>query len=471
MNERFSGLYTDMYELTMAQAYFTDGTGGRQAVFDYFFRTIPFEGGYVIFAGLEDFLDFLEAVFFPDDDLEYLRQLGFRKDFLDELAGFRFRGAVFSVREGEPVFPCEPVMRVEGGLMETQIVESALLNIINFQSLIATKAARIRSVAGDREVSEFGMRRAHSAAAVHGARAAVIGGCQSTSNLLAARRYGLRPVGTMAHSYIESYGDELTAFRKFAESNPDKCVLLVDTYDTLKSGLPNAVKVAGEMEKRGQRLAGIRLDSGDLAYLSRAARRILDSAGLSYVKIVASNLLDEWLIRSLIEQNAPIDVFGVGTNLATGAPDASLDGVYKLTEIDRKPRLKLSDSLSKTTLPGRKKIFRFSGGDGSFRADAISLDGELRPGRMVHPYEPGKELDLSSFAGEELLAPVMKNGRRTGPRTGVSSIAAYSAGRLKALPAEHKRFENPHVYKIGLSPELAVLRNELAGLAEKGKGT
>lgn len=467
MEAHFSGLYTDMYELTMAQAYFVNGTAGKRAVFDYFFRTIPFQGGYVIFAGLEDLLEFLEGFCFSSDDIEYLRSLGFRDDFLKVLSDFRFQGSLYSAREGEVVFPREPVIRVEGRLVETQVIESGLLNIINFQSLIATKSARIRSVAGERHISEFGLRRAHSTGAIHAARAAVIGGCDSTSNVLAARRYGLRPVGTMAHSYIESYGDELTAFRKFAASNPENCVLLVDTYDTLKIGLPNAITTAKEIERRGHRLVGIRLDSGDLAYLARAARQALDSEGLGYVKIVVSNLLDEHLIRSLLAQGAPIDIFGVGTQLATGAPDGSLDGVYKLAEVDGNPRLKLSDSLSKTTLPGRKKIIRHSDRDDFFRADVICLVQETSPGRMVHPYEPGIESELASLSGEELLVKVMEDGKRTGPPLGVPSIAAYASERLKALPPEHIRLENPHIYKVGLSVELAALRNKLTGRLEK----
>lgn len=467
MHTPLSGLYTDMYQLTMAQAYFADGTMEKRAVFDYFFRTVPFQGGYVIFAGLEDLLDFLEGFSFSPDEIDYLRSLGFRDDFLKALEGFRFRGSVYSVREGEPVFPGEPVIRVEGRLIETQVVESGLLNIVNFQSLIASKAARIRSVAGDRHISEFGMRRAHSLASLHASRAAVIGGCDSTSNVLAARRYGLRPVGTMAHSYIESYDDELTAFRKFASSNPRNCILLVDTYDTLKSGLPNAIKTAKEMEGRGDKLGGIRLDSGDLAYLARAARQALDSEGLGYVKIVASNLLDEHLVRSLLAQGAPIDIFGIGTQLATGAPDASLDGVYKLAEIDGRPRLKLSDSLSKTTLPGKKKIVRCSDREGLFRADAVCLTSEDSPLRMVHPYEPGQDLDLTPFSGEELLAELMEDGRRVGPRTDVSSIAAYAVSRLRRMPEEHKRLENPHLYKVGLSVELAALRDSLTARLRK----
>ncbi len=455
------GLYTDLYQLTMAQAYFRDGAAEMPAAFDYFFRTLPFGGGFVVFAGLADFCDYLEGLGFAAGDLEYLASLGFASDFLDHLGRLRFRGSVTAVREGEVVFPLEPVVRVEGRLLEAQIVETALLNVLNFESLVATKAARLRQAAGNRVVSEFGLRRSHGLGGVQASRAAVIGGCDSTSNVYAARLYGLRPAGTMAHSYVESHADELTAFRRFAKSRPEGCILLVDTYDTLHSGVPNAIIVAREMAARGGRLFGIRLDSGDLAYLSKQARRLLDEAGLPYVKIAASNLLDEYVIRSLVEQGAPIDIFGVGTRLATGAPDGSLDGVYKIVEAGGDPRLKLSESLNKTSLPGRKRIFRCLDADGRFAADAVALEDETDVARMVHPFEPLKELDLTEFLREPLLETVVENGLRRGAGLKVPEIAAYARERLAALPEEHKRFENPHVYKVGLSERLTALRDEL----------
>jgi nicotinate phosphoribosyltransferase len=461
MLEGHTGLYTDMYELTMAQAYLRDGTAEEPAVFDYFFRKLPFGGGFVVFAGLADLLELIESLRFSAEDLDYLKGLGFAAEFLQYLGRFRFRGAVFSVREGEVVFPLEPVVRVEGGLLETQLVETALLNFLNFESLIATKAARLRLAAGPRLLSEFGLRRSHGLGGIHASRAAVIGGCDTTSNVYAAWRFGLRPAGTMAHSYIESHATELEAFRKFSESRPEGCIFLVDTYDTLRSGLPNAIRAAKEMEGRGHRPYAVRLDSGDLAYLAKQARRMLDEAGLGYVKIMASNLLDERVIRSLLAQGAPIDLFGVGTRLATGAPDGALDGVYKLAEAGGEPRLKLSENLAKTTLPGRKAIVRCSDADGLFEADAILLEDEPDAARMVHPFEPGKSLRLEDFRKERLHVKVMEDGRRLGDTDPVDRIAAYAQDRLAALPEEHKRIENPHIYKVGLSDRLAGLRDDL----------
>ncbi len=456
-----SGIYTDMYQLTMAQAYFLDGTSEKPASFDYFFRRIPFEGGFVVFAGLADALDLIAGFRYALVDLEYLGSLGFRPEFIDRLGRFRFSGSILSVREGEVVFPLEPVVRVDASLLEAQLIETALLNIVNFESLVATKAARLRLAAGPRGLSEFGLRRAHGLGGILASRAAVIGGCDTTSNVYAAHRYGLKAAGTMAHSYIESHGDELEAFRRFSEAHPDGCVFLVDTYDTLRSGVPNAILAAREMEARGLRLFAIRLDSGDLAYLSKKARAELDDAGLGYVKIVASNLLDEHLIKSLLDQGAPIDIFGVGTKLATGAPDGALDGVYKLSEAAGEPCLKLSDTLSKTTLPGRKRIVRYRDAAGLFEADAIGLESEGAIPRMIHPFEPGQSLELEALRAETLLQKVVVDGKYTIPDEPVDAIAAYARERLAALPVEHKRFENPHVYKVGLSEKLAALRDRL----------
>ncbi|PMP93622.1 MAG: hypothetical protein C0168_11445 [Candidatus Aminicenantes bacterium] len=277
----------------------------------------------------------------------------------------------------------------------------------------------------------------------------------------AARLFSLEPAGTMAHSFIESHGEEFQAFMKFVEANPDRAVLLVDTYDTLRSGVPKAIKAAKELEKRGLKLQGIRLDSGDLAYLSKKARALLDAAGLNQVKIVASNLLDELVIRSLIEQQAPIDLFGVGTKLVTGFPDAALDGVYKLSVFDGQPRMKLSDNLTKTTLPGRKQVARFKDEQGAFMADVIHLAEENLPEKMFHPFDPEKSLILSQYQDEELMVKVMAEGKSLKVETDVGRLANYARERLSFLPAEHKRFEFPHVYKVGLSPGLLALRNNL----------
>ncbi len=461
MIEKHLGLYTDMYQLTTGQAYFQDAKSELPACFDYFFRKIPFGGGYVLFAGLADALELLTRLRFESDDISYLRSLGFSEDYLEYLGDFRFSGDIHSVREGEVVFPVEPIARVEGRLLEAQIIETLLLNILNFESLIATKASRMRLAAGDRILSDFGLRRAHAFGAAHASRAAVVGGFDSTSNVYAAFRYGLRPAGTQAHSYIESYGDDLSAFRKYAEAFPDQCILLVDTYETLRSGVPNAIRVAKELGERGHRLIGIRLDSGDLAYLSKTARQMLDEAGLNDVKIVASNLLDEHLIKSLLEQGAPIDIFGVGTKLVTGAPDASLDGVYKLAQVGGEPRLKLSENLSKTTLPGRKKVLRSLDDRGFFRADAVVLEEEDEPQRMYHPSETEKSLDLSGFRKENIFHLVMESGRPLERKAKPEDISDYARKRLSQLPPEHKRFENPHIYRVGLSQRLLDLRTEL----------
>ena len=455
------GLFTDKYELTMAQAYFKGGRIQSKAVFDYFFRNLPFQNGFLVFAGLQDFVQLLRDFTFSDQAIDFLHHDHFEPDFLDYLKSFRFKGTIHAMREGEIVFPYEPLMRVEGTLIETQIIETLLLNILNFESLIATKAARVRLAAGDRAVSDFGLRRAHGLGGIHASRAAIIGGCDSTSNVLSAFRYGLLPVGTIAHSFIQSFLDELSAFREYARFNPDTCFLLVDTYDTLNSGIPNAITVAKELERNGHRLVGIRIDSGDLAYLSKKARQMLDDAGLDYVKISVSNQLDERVIKSLLEQGAPIDLFGVGTRLITGQPDSALDGVYKLSVSDGQPRMKISNSLSKTTLPGVKKVFRYSNGDGGFLADAIVLDDEQEIEYIYHPFEKEKHFRVAGYKKESLFEKVVDRGELTLKLQSVPEIASFVRERLNLLPPEHKRFEYPHIYKVGISKKLRLLRDEM----------
>ncbi len=455
------GLYLDFYELTMAQGYFLSNRHNLRANFDYFFRNNPFGSGFTVFAGLSDFLELLNIFRFGTEAIDYLHQRGFKDEFLDYLKYFQFKGNIYSVQEGEIVFPYEPLIRVEGNIIETQIIESMLLNVINFESLIATKARRIRFVAKDKVVSDFGLRRGQGLASLFASRAAIIGGINSTSNVLAAFNYDLTPAGTQAHSWIQSFGDELEAFRKFAEFYPDNCVLLVDTFDTLKSGIPNAIKVAKELEEKGKKLKAIRLDSGDLAYLSKKARKILDEAGLKYVKIVASNQLDEYLIKSLYEQNAPIDFFGVGTNLITGQKDAALDGVYKISMIDNKPTIKLSEDISKVTLPGVKTIYRYYNGEDKFYADCIALDNETEIEMMFHPFDIYKKCSLKDLKREEILKKVVENGEVLLMNKTVQQIAEYNQFRFSQLPDEHKRFEFPHIYKVGISPELRKLRDEL----------
>src|SRR5690554_2536895 len=445
----------------MAQIYFNTKPTAT-AVFDYDFRRIPFNGGYVVFAGLENVLDLLENLSFTDSDISYLRQFDFEPAFLDYLANFRFRGSIFSCKEGDVVFPNRPILQVEANIMEAQIVETVLLNILNFQTLVATKASRIRHTAPDSTLLEMGLRRAHATGGYYATRATLIGGFDGTSNVKSAKDFRLPCSGTMAHSFIQSYDDELEAFRDFARIRPKDCVLLIDTYNTLKEGLPNAITVAKEMEGRGERLLGVRLDSGDLAYLAKKSREMLDGAGLGYVKIVASNQLDEYVISSLKDQGAPIDIFGVGTNLVTGKPDASLGGVYKLSEFNGDPRIKVSENIIKVSLPCKKQVYRMIDDNEMFLgADAIGIASEDKIKRMYHPFDFNKEMDLQDFKHEALLKPVMVNGKGTIGKKTINEIAAFTKERLKLLPAEYKRFENPHIYKVGLSEALKSQRDKL----------
>jgi nicotinate phosphoribosyltransferase len=464
----YTATYTDHYQLTMSQVYFLKGQKDNQAVFDYFFRKLPFDGGYAVFAGLEDLLNVLEILTFDKQDLDFLKGKGFHPEFIKYLKKFRFTGNIYTSREGEIVFPTSPILQVEANIIEAQIIETILLNILNFQTLIATKASRMRQAAGERKLIDFGLRRAQGPGGYYASRAAFIGGFDATSNVLAGRDYGIPVLGTMAHSLVESYDDELTAFIHFAEEQPDECVLLVDTYDTIKSGLPNAITVAIKMEEKGHRLSGIRLDSGDLAYLAKRSRKMLDDAGLEYVKIAASNQLDEYIIKSLLEQQAPIDTFGVGTSLVTGHPDGALDGVYKLSFANGKPRIKLSENVSKITLPFRKQVFRMIDNDGKFiGADAITLADEKDVDIMYHPLNPLKSLSVKKYNKEPLLQKVMENGVRLSKPQSLSEIAQYSSGRLKNLPGEYKRFNYPHIYKVGLSDRLKNERDWLIVVHKK----
>lgn len=445
----------------MAWAYWRTGRANEPAVFDYFFRSMPFKSGYATFAGAATLVAALDQFKFEDTQLRFLKSEGFDGDFLDYLRSFRFRGSIWMPPEGEPVFPHEPIVRVEGTLIETQLVETLVLNVLNFQTLIATKAARCRDAARGRVISEFGLRRAHGLGGLWASRAACIGGCSSTSNMEAAALYGLKSAGTMAHSFIQSYDDELTAFRVFAKVHGSNTILLLDTYDTLHSGLPNAIVVGRELAAQGQRLAGVRLDSGDLAYLSREVRNALDAAGLHDVKIVVSNQLDEYVIRSLLEQGAPIDIFGVGTALAAGLPDGALDGVYKLAECSGKPRMKYTAGLTKQTLPGRKTVSRYCDADGWFRGDAIHFVDEPPPDRIIDPHDPTRRFSLAHLKPEPLLKLVMANGQLVAPLPDVHAAAAHARAQADRLPPEHRRFENPHIYKVGISPRLAAMRDEL----------
>lgn len=457
-----TGLYTDHYELTMAQGYFFSERQNTSSGFDYFSRKNPFEGGYIVFAGLNDVLEAIEDFRFDEEACSYLLKIGFNEKFIKYLSNFRFKGNIYSVKEGEVVFPNEPVLRIDGNVIEAQIVETMVLNILNFESLIATKASRMREVAGNKLLVDFGLRRSQGLGGILASSAAVIGGFDKTSNLYSAKQYGLESSGTMAHSWVQTYGDELEAFRKFAGYYPNNSILLVDTYNTLESGVPNAIKVGKELEKKGYQLQGIRLDSGDLAYLSKQARQMLDREGLEYVKIAASNQLDEHIIHSLLSQDAPIDVFGVGTALVTGKDDPALDGVYKIGMFDGQPTMKVTENITKNSLPGIKSIYRYFEKQGCFYADAICLDDEGQPQHIFHPHYPSKNTRLKGYTAEKIIHPVMKEGNKNEKLlSSVDRAAKYAKKRLSQMPIEHKRLVNPHIYKVGISQSLMDLQDNL----------
>ncbi len=460
-----SGLYTDFYELTMAQAYYNSELRNATATFDLYFRSNPFEGGYAIFAGLEEAIQALTLFRFSTEDLAYLEKQGFQPEFLDYLKNFKFNGDIHGFREGDVVFGGDILLRVTANVMEGQLVETLLLNIINFQTLIATKAMRTVHAARGRSVVDFGMRRAQGLAAMAASRAAYIGGVDGTSNTAAAARYGIPATGTHAHSWVQGFDSELDAFRAFAGIYPDRTTLLVDTYDTLGIGIPNAIQVARELRKKGGRLGAVRLDSGDLAYFSRKARAALDEAGLEDVKIVASNQLDERLIVSLLEQGAPIDIFGVGTRLVTGQGQPALDGVFKLSQLNDRPTLKFSENPEKINLPGRKQVVRYVNGENRFALDGILLDDEdVSRIRVVrHPSVEFKRtrIDREHFSPETVFHPIMKAGQAVMTFPELATVRSFARERFNRLPDGHKRFVHPHVYRIGLSNALYNLRREL----------
>ncbi len=458
------GLYTDFYELTMAQGYFYSGKKDEKTTFDYFFRSNPFHGGFTVFAGLNDLLGFLDRFTFSSSDIDFLKKQGLKPEFLNFLKTFKFSGNIFSVKEGEIVFPNEPILRVDGNIIECQLIESLLLNIINFESLIATKAFRIKMVSGTTVFADFGLRRAQGLGALQASRAACIGGAVSTSNVLAGKLYGIPVSGTQAHSWIQSFDNELEAFRAYAAVHPENTILLVDTYDTIKSGVPNAITIAKELQGKRHHLKAIRLDSGDLAYLSKKARKLLDQAGLNEVKIIASNQLNEFVINSLLkDQNAPIDSFGVGTELVTGKNDAALDGVYKLSEISGSPKMKFSENVEKATLPGKKLLYRYFDENGNFYRDVIALENESPASisTVYHPVYPEKKTNVQYLKHEALLHRVVNGGEIHFQQQSLFDIHKYVLERAALLPEEHKRFISPHIYKVGISEKLMNSRNSL----------
>jgi len=465
---KHSPLLTDLYELTMLAGYHEKGIAGQPAIFDLYFRTNPYRGSYAVFAGLQQALDILETSRFNNEELAYLQGSGlFRSGFIDFLREFRFRGNVTAPPEGSVVFADEPLLTLEGTLAETQFFETALLNAVNYQTLVATKAARLCHAAGDAEVIEFGLRRAQGPdGGLSAARAACIGGCSGTSNVLAGMIYNLPLRGTQAHSWIQSFPEELAAFRAYADTFPDSTTLLVDTYDTLGSGVPNAIVVAGELRRQGHELRAIRIDSGDLAYLSHEARRMLDEAGFSKVRIVASNDLDEQVIESIRSEGGRIDIYGVGTRLVTcaGEGGGALGGVYKLVEIDGRPTMKITGDISKATLPGKKRLLRVLDGNGRFVQDLICLTDDL-PVSGATVYDPTNPLRWKKLPADcrllELRREVMHEGRRTVPDESLETMAARCSCELSLMPEGCLRLVNPHRYKVSISERLHGLRSSL----------
>jgi nicotinate phosphoribosyltransferase len=461
-------MLTDFYELTMMQGYFLQ-KHNPMAAFEMFFRRAPFDGGFAVFAGLETLLKSISNFRFEPEDLEYLsKQKVFRRSFLDYLEDFKFHGEIHAMDEGTLVFPNEPLIRVQAPLIEAQLVESLLLNIVNFQTLIATKAARIYLASAGGAILEFGMRRAHGVNGALGAtRAAFIGGAAGTSNTLAGKIYDIPVKGTMAHSWIMSFESELAAFQKYADVYPDGCILLIDTYDTLKSGLDNAIEIGRKLQAQGHDSFGVRLDSGDLEYLSKRVRERLDKAGLIKAKIAASNELDEGIIQQLINKKAPIDIWGVGTHLVTAKSDPALTGVYKLMakEVDGKflPTIKVSNNPEKISDPGIKQVNRFYNGSGSPIADLLTLEEEQLeaqpPYRFYHPRYPYRFLDVIDYQRiEPLLHQVMKDGKILFDSPDLKTIQKRTKKNLAVLDDTYKRLINPHVYKVSLSQKLKDLK-------------
>lgn len=470
-------LLTDLYELTMMQGYFKHKDQNETVIFDAFYRTNPGDGGYAVSAGLEQVIQYIKELHFSQEDINYLAGLGlFEKDFLDYLRDFRFTGDIYAIPEGTVVFPREPLIKVIAPIMQAQLMETAILNLINHQSLIATKAARVCYAARGDGIMEFGLRRAQGPdAGTYGARAAMIGGCIGTSNVLCGQLFDVPVKGTHAHSWIMSFPDEYTAFKTYADMYPTACILLVDTYDTLKSGVPNAIKVFKEMKAAGIPLSfyGIRLDSGDLAYLSKKARKMLDDAGFPDAVISASNDLDEFLIDSLKVQGAAITSWGVGTNLITSKDCPAFGGVYKLAAVKDKdgsfiPKIKLSENTEKITNPGNKTVYRIYEKDsGKIKADLICLVDETfddkEPLLLFDPLEPWKKTKLAggSYTMREIMVPVFLNGECCYQSPKVMDIREYCQRELNTLWDETRRLVNPHRVYVDLSKKLYDIKIDL----------
>ena len=465
-------LMTDLYELTMVAGYFREGKAKQRANFDWFFRTLPFGGGFCVAAGLDQLIDYVVNLSFHETHLRALERLGlFSKETIRAFENFRFTGDLYAVPEGTAVFPHETLIRVTARLPEAQILESTLLNIMNYQTLVATKAARVCLAAEGDPVIDFGMRRAQGPdGAMSAARAAFIGGCEGTSNVQAGLVFDIPVRGTHAHSWVESFSDELEAFKAYGRTFPNGCIFLVDTYDSLKTGVPNAIHAAKELEKAGHRFLGIRLDSGDLAYLSKKSREMLDEAGLRDAKIVASSELDEWIIESLKKQGAKIDMWGVGTKLVTCWDHPALGGVYKLTAVEENgqmaPRIKVSGDPEKITNPGRNRIVRIFDQTMMMQGDIILREDETvdgsQPVTACHTMYPQiQKVYKPHFETEELLVPVFIQGELVYERPTLKEIQANTFRNLERIEPEYKRLTNPHVYKVSLSEKLNRVKERL----------
>ena len=468
-----SALTTDFYELTMMQGYFNE-KHNPDVVFEMFYRTNPFEGGYVIFAGLNDFLDKLEGLSFSDEDIEYLAGLNtFTPEFLEYLKGFSFSGDIYAMSEGTVVFPGEPLVRVHTNLIEAQLIESLMLNNLNFQSLIATKASRISLASRRGSLMEFGLRRAQGQdGALTASRAAFIGGAQVTSNTLAGKTYGIPVVGTMAHSWVMSFPSELESFRAFAKYYPDNTILLIDTYDTLGSGIENAIIVGLEQKKKGKKI-GVRIDSGDLAYLPRVVRKKLDDVGLHDATIAVSSDLNEEIVQTLIHDEVPIDSWGIGTHLVTGGKQSALNGVYKLVAKQDNggpltPTMKISNTYEKTTNPGIKQVWRFFDSEEGALADLITLENEkITQGKSYTFFHPFSEVDFFEMAPSRyatcvpLLTMKVKGGKRIGDKPTLQEIQKFSIENVSHFHKTYLRLINPHIYKVSLSSKLKKMKMDL----------
>lgn len=480
-DQRNLTMLMDLYELTMANGIYTGEQRNAITYFDMFFRRVPDNGGFAVMAGLEQLVEYLEALKFEAEDIEYLRSLNlFDSGFIDYLANFKFCCDVWAVPEGTPIFPHEPIVTVRGPAMQALMIETMLLLTINHQSLIATKANRIVRAAAGRPVMEFGARRAQGGdAAYYGARAAIIGGCTGTSVLKTAKDFGVKASGTMAHSWVQLFADEYTAFKAYAEKYPDSCMLLVDTYNVLRSGIPNAIRVFDEVLKPlGKRPVGIRIDSGDITYLSKKAREMLDAAGYPDCKICVSNSLDEYLIRDMIFQGAAVDSYGVGERLITASSEAVFGGVYKLSavEINGKitPKMKISENPEKVTLPGVKIPWRlYDRSTGKAIADVITLNDEkidmAEPYEIFDPTYTWKRKVITNFVARKLQKRIFNSGRLVYNLPSVREISERRAEEVDSLWDEVKRFEKPHTYYVDLSEKLWSLREELLNeLSYKG---